>query len=271
VIFIAMLHLPACPTSGRGGWSSAALRCVRHNAIALDRGNAPLILVENNFGTPVSPRVTTQQRSYISACLQEVLAVVPSARVGVHVRWNDYWATCSLASAYKLSFCRIAVVGASVETRYGDRIVTSFADVGDCLRVNGLGCPRFAVYVDLVPKNCLRLGTSTTNERLTELSRAGFQRFVFSESTSGSRIAQQDLHRTAERAHMMGCQVLAAGSITPADLPQLAGIVDGVIVGGGLYQRSDPKKPLVCDRALERYMSECQKLTPHSERTEDHR
>lgn len=203
------------------------------DALALARGGVQGVLVENFGDAPFYPdRVPSETVAAMSAVAGRLRELLPArVALGINVLRNDAASAIAIAAAVEAQFIRVNILSGAAVTDQG--VIEGRAH--EIMRLRARLAPRLAVLADLRVKHARPLAAFSLEEEVADLVERGLaDALLFTGLRTGAAPSEGELHeaRHAARAHRVPLW-LASGA-TARNLPALAPLVDGVIVGSGL-------------------------------------
>lgn len=243
---VGVIHLPPLPGSARGPAASAMagiLDRVRRDATAWADGGANALIVEN-FGDvpfrkgPVGPETIAAMTLAVSVAIEE-----GGLPVGVNVLRNDVEAAVAIAALSGGAFVRANVyVGAAV-TDQG--LIEGRADSVQAM-VRNLGSS-IEVWADINVKHAAQLAPRPIGELAEDAVKRGLAGALIVTGTGTGRPTDPtDL--SSVRDSMPNTPLYVGSGATPASIPSLLSIADGVIVGTGAKTDADPANLVMVDK-----------------------
>jgi hypothetical protein len=239
----AMIHLAPLPGSPdfAGSMSEVLRKAERDAEVLVDQGVDGLI-VENFGDVPFFldrvPPVTTAAIAIAVARLRERFSK-PRVPIGVNVLRNDARAALSVAAAADADFVRINVhVGAAV-TDQG--LVQGRA--AETMRLRAEIAPQVRVFADLRVKHSAPLASFALETEIADLAERGRADAVL---VTGPRTGAPPERAMLEqvRASIGKVPLVVASGVTVDNAPELASLVDGMVVGSSLKRGGRVQNPV---------------------------
>lgn len=244
---IGMVHLAPLPGSSRfGGDLFAVIERAVRDAEALKGAGFRALMVENFGDAPFFadqvPPVTVAAMTRVVA---EIVAVT-SLEIGVNVLRNDATSALAIAVATGSTYIRVNVLSGVMITDQGP-IVGRAAEVA---RLRRQLCPEVAILADVLVKHATPPpGLTIEQAGLDTWERAGADVLVVSGSGTGH--APDLEHASRLRKAIPEAPILIGSGVSPANLPELAEVADGAIVGTSLKREGRTDNQVDPDRARE--------------------
>lgn len=245
-LLVGVIHLPPLPGSARGPAASAltsVLERVRRDANAWAEGGANALIVEN-FGDvpfrkgPVVPETIAAMTLAVSIAIAE-----GGLPVGVNVLRNDVEAAVAIAAMCGGKFVRANVyVGAAI-TDQG--FIEGRADSVQAL-IRNLDAT-IEVWADVNVKHAAQLAPRPIGELAEDAVKRGLaEALIVTGAGTGRPTDPADLR--AVRDSMPNTPLYVGSGATPASIPALLNIANGVIVGTGAKADADPANPVLVEK-----------------------
>lgn len=235
---IGVIHLPALPGAPGSqdllpadALARAGEWAVRE-AKALKQAGFGGIVVENFGDAPFYrdhvPAETVASLSVIVAAVREV---VPAASLGVNVLRNDGFSALAIAAVTGADWIRVNVLSGVAATDQG----MIEGDAARLMRERARLGARTAVFADVHVKHARSLSSSSIELGIEEaFLRAQADAVIVTGETTGRMIDETTLQEASRAARASGAPLYLGSGATAENLPELARLVDGVIVGSAL-------------------------------------
>ena len=249
---IGMVHLNPLP--GSPGYR-APLETLINNAVSdatvLERAGFDAVLVENYGDAPYfADTVPGLTVAVMTRVVSEVRNSV-DVPVGVNVLRNDAVAALSIAAACEARFIRVNVLSGTMYTDQG--VIEGKAAL--LARMRASLDHDIEVLADVFVKHA----TPPAGLRITEAAadlwhRAMADALIVSGPATGSLADLEVVKRV--RTVLPGARLLVGSGVTVDQVPELVGLVDGVIVGtdvkrgGSIHGPVDPARAMALVRAV---------------------
>lgn len=244
---VGVLHLPPLPGSPRSALPVAAIAdAVARDARALADAGFDLVMVENFGDAPFfKEHVPPATIAALTACAIAVRSACPDLPLGINVLRNDGLAAVAIAAAVGAACVRINVLSGARVTDQG--VVEGRA--AEVLRLRReLGRPDLQIWADVAVKHSSPLAPVDLVDETRDLVHRALADAVLV-TGSGTGHAVDPARLRAVRRAAGGFPVYVASGATEADLPVLAGMSDGVIVGSALRSDGRAGGPVDPERA----------------------
>lgn len=244
---VGVLHLPPLPGSPRSASPVAAIaEAVARDARVLADAGFDLAMVENFGDVPFfKDQVPPATIAAMTACALAVRAACPELPLGVNVLRNDGLAAVAIAAAVGAEVVRVNVLAGARVTDQG--VVEGRA--AEVLRLRReLGRPDLRIWADVAVKHSAALAPVDLVDETRDLVHRALADAVLV-TGSGTGHAVDPARLRAVRRAAGGFPVYVASGATEADLPVLATMSDGVIVGSALRADGRAGGPVDPDRA----------------------
>lgn len=234
--FIGMVHLR--PTAGYATHPGmdALIRLAIDDAIALERGGADGICVENDRDQPHVIRVTTETRNCIEQAIRAIQAQV-HIPVGVGVLLNDWKAALDIAHATGCAFVRIDVFVDRVECPDGQGVIEPEAKQIVAYR-HTIGADAVAIFADIQVKHKMLL---EHDKPLTVSAQQAIDASADAVIVTGAATGQETpLERiTLVKNAFPHFPVYIGAGVNVDNVSQQLSIADGAFVGTSLKTKYD--------------------------------
>ena len=242
---IGMVHLPPLPGSPRwrGDLGRILDRAVK-DAKALKAGGADGAVIEN-YGDapfvagPVGPECVAAMTAALRACVEAT-----GLPFGVNCLRNDPVSALAVALAGGGRFVRTNVHTGALVTDQGilEGRAAETMRARAALRAEGI-----AVFADVLVKHAVPLGPRDPRRAAKDAVHRGLADAVL--VTGPATGARADLREVAAvRDGVPGTPVIVASGVVPRDLPLVASLADGVLVGSSLERGGRAGNPVEAAR-----------------------
>jgi membrane complex biogenesis BtpA family protein len=221
--------LPGAPRF-RGDFD-ALLEQTKRDARALQAAGFDLAMIENFGDAPFFPgAVPAVTVSAMTACALAASDAAPRLALGVNVLRNDVASALAIARVVDAECVRVNVHAGARVTDQG--IVEGKA--AETLRLRrALGAESVAIWADVDVKHAAPIAARDIGEEAKEAhERALADAILVTGAATGARVDTRKLE--AVRRAVPHCRIYVASGALEADLPALARLADGVIVGSAL-------------------------------------
>lgn len=233
---VGVIHLPPLPGAPR---SSLSLREIVKSALgdleALVASGFDGVIVENFGDAPFFrdevPKITLASMSIVAAALRER---APTFSLGINVLRNDAASALAVAAAAGANFIRVNVHTGARVTDQG--IVEGRAF--ETARLRKELVPGLKIWADIDVKHSSPLAPRSLEEEAEETVGRGLADVLLVTGSGTGKGANMDDVSRVKRVEP-NTRVLVASGATLANLSQVLGVSDGVIVGSAL--RKDGK------------------------------
>jgi membrane complex biogenesis BtpA family protein len=226
---IGVVHLLGLPGSPRAAPLKTTIERAVADAVALERGGADAIIVENFNDAPFrSGAVDPHTVAAMTVATQQVGSAV-SCEIGVNVLRNDAAAALGIALACGASFIRVNVHTGAMLTDQG--IITGRAD--ETLRLRKLlDAERIRIYADVLVKHAVPFGPVTLEDAARDAVERGLaDAIIVTGNATGQSASPDDVRRAVEVANV---PVYVGSGVTADNLREFVPPATGVIVGSWL-------------------------------------
>lgn len=243
--FIGVIHLRALPGAplAEGAFSDVLTTALR-DADALLEGGVDGIIVENLGDRPyAATTVDASTIAYMTHLAVRLKDHMDGQLLGINVLRNDPIAALSIAAAVDADFIRVNVHTGTMVTDQG--VISGRARETVALKRRLGASTRIAA--DIAVKHASPLGALDLSQTAKDTAlRACADAVLITGSGTGQPIdtALVDTVKRAIPAH----PIWAASGVTPDTLPQLAPLVDAVVVGTWLHAHNRLDLPLDVER-----------------------
>jgi len=232
---VGVIHLPPLPGSPRSKLAIDEIaRSAAEDARALADAGFDLVMIENFGDTPffagAVPRVTV---AAMTACAIAVRSAAPSIALGVNVLRNDADAALAIAAVAGASCIRVNV---HTGARVTDQGVVGGEAASTLRRRRELGAEHVAIWADVDVKHSAALAPRPVADEAQDLVHRGMADAVLVTGAGTGRAADSSKIRDVRAAIGRAVPILVASGATIETLPELAALVDGVIVGSALRE-----------------------------------
>jgi membrane complex biogenesis BtpA family protein len=243
---VGMLHLPPLPGSPQFRDSLSAIEThALRDAETLAAAGFDGLMLENFGDAPFFPdrvpAVTVAAMTRIAAAVRGRF----SLPLGINVLRNDGRSALAIAVATGCSFIRVNILCGARVTDQG--VIQGIAH--DLLRERAaLGTSQIALWADVHVKHSAPLADRPVGEEAIEtLERGGADAVIVTGTATG---VVADYERLREVKAAIGPRPLLVGSgVTAENLPTLAKLANGAIVGSSLKAGDDVRQPVDAGRA----------------------
>ena len=242
---IGMVH--ALPLPGSPSYqppSAAIVERAVEDAVLLEQCGFDAVLVENYGDAPFFadrvPPVTVASLTRVVAAVRAAVTVP----VGVNVLRNDALAALSIAAACDARFIRVNVLSSMMYTDQGPI-------VGQAARLSRLRAaldPGIEVLADLFVKHATPPPGLRIEDAAEDLHERGMADAMIVSGRGTGLPADRDTIRRVRQA-VPDARLLVGSGVTPATVPSLLRIADGVIVGTAVKEAGDIHRPVDPGRA----------------------
>jgi uncharacterized protein len=247
-MLVGVIHLPALPGSPQSKLSvSAIAKSVAADTRALVRAGFDAVIVENYGDVPFfKARVPAVTVSAMTALALTVRETAPKLSVGINVLRNDGLSALAIAACVGADFIRVNVLAGARVTDQG--IIEG--DSASLLRERSAlfrGKNTVGIWADVDVKHSAPLGPVNLVQEVEDVVHRGMASAVLvTGDGTGKQAPRAKLEAVRSAA---GVPVYVASGASEAALPELAGLVDGVIVGSALRKGSRAGLPIDAARA----------------------
>lgn len=244
---VGVLHLPPLPGSPRNTQPVAAIaEAAAADAAALAAAGFDMAIVENFGDAPffkdAVPPVTV---AAMTACALAVRTACPALPLGVNVLRNDGAAALAIAAVVGAACVRVNVLSGA---RLADQGLIE-GRAAELMRLRReLGRTDLEVWADVAVKHSAPLAPRELADETRDLVHRALADAVLV-TGAGTGLAADPERLRAVRAAAGGAPVYVASGATEPDLPGLAALCDGVIVGSALRDGGKAGGPIDPDRA----------------------
>ncbi len=245
---VGMVHLLPLPGSPRwGGDMGRVLDRAVADAKALKAGGADGFVMENYGDLPfaagsVEPACTAAMAVLLRACVEAT-----GLAAGVNVLRNDTAAALAVAVAGGGRFLRSNVHTGSMLTDQGLLQGRAAETLRDRARLRAEGV---AVFADVLVKHASTVGPRDPRQAAKDAAERGLaDAILVTGPATGSRPDFREV--AAVRDVTEGIPLLVASGATPKDMPLVAALADGVIVGTALEKGGRTGNPVDRERVRE--------------------
>jgi uncharacterized protein len=242
-MLVGVIHLPALPGSPQNKLSVAAItKSVIADARALAGFDA--IIVENYGDVPFFktrvPPVTVSAMTVLCLAVREA---APKVKLGINVLRNDGASALAIAACVGAEFVRVNVLAGARVTDQG--IIEG--DSATLLRERRALGKNIGIWADVDVKHSVPLGPVNLVQEVEDVVHRGMASAVL---VTGDGTGKQAPHAKLEAVRRAaGVPVYVARGASEASLPELAGRVDGIIVGSALRRGNRAGLPIDAARA----------------------
>lgn len=227
-----MIHLAALPGAPRfEGSIDRVVERACQDASVLSSAGFPGVMIEN-FGD--APFFAEEVPSITVAAMTRVVAEVVRIggfAIGVNVLRNDALAALAVAAATGAGMIRVNVLSGIMFTDQGPII----GRAAELARLRAIVGPDIAILADVFVKHATPSpGLSIAQAAIDTWERGGADALIVSGAATGSQIDLGDARRI--RQVVAAAPLIAGSGATPETLPELASIVDSIIVGTALKE-----------------------------------
>jgi membrane complex biogenesis BtpA family protein len=244
---IGMVHLAPLPGSSKfGGDLLEVVDRAIGDAEALKQAGFRALMVENFGDAPYFPdQVPPVTVAAMTRVLAE-MAAATSLAIGVNVLRNDASSALAIAAATGATYIRVNVLSGVMMTDQGP-IVGRAADIA---RLRRQICPEVAILADVLVKHATPPpGLTIEQAGLDTWERAGADVLVVSGSGTG---LAPDLEQASRLRKTIPEAVILIGSgVSITNLPELAEVADGAIVGTSIKREGKTANQVDVERARE--------------------
>lgn len=238
---VALPPLPGSPAYG-GAFDPIRRRAL-HDARLLVESGCDAVLLDNlhdgPFGSDQAPPETVAALSVLTAAVVDAL-VVP---VGLQVRRNDARAAVGIATVAEARFVRVPVHVGTVKGE--DGLVEGRSP--DTLRCRAALGSDVAIFADVSARHAKPTGEADPLRCAHETYFRGLADALV--VTGRQKGAPCDLEQAkAVRGTLHDAPLLGADGVTPATIPAILSVADGLILGEWCHADEDPAKPLEPER-----------------------
>ncbi len=248
---VGVVHLAATPGSPRSGVPfdlAHFCQAARADAMALARGGADAIIVENFGDAPffaggVPPETVAALTLALEAVREAVVRVGRDLPIGVNVLRNDARAGLGLCAATGAHFVRVNVHTGAAVTDQG--LIAGRA--AETVRERERLCPGVELWCDVHVKHATPLGGESLAEAAGDTVQRGLADVVIVSGRATGAAPEPDRVRTVRAA--VGTKPLLVGSGLDLDnADALLEHADGAVVGTWLKQGGDVARPIDVER-----------------------
>lgn len=229
---VGVIHLPPLPGSPRfRGDFRTVIEQTKRDARALQAAGFDVAMIENFGDTPFFagsvPAITV---SAMTSCALAAAEAAPRLALGINVLRNDVASALAIARVVDADCVRVNV---HVGARVTDQGVIE-GRAAETLRLRrALGAEAVAIWADVDVKHAAPLAVRDIGEEAKEAhERALADAILVTGAATGTRVDTKKLE--AVRRAVPNCAIYVASGALETDLPALARLADGVIVGSAL-------------------------------------
>ncbi|MBI3542210.1 MAG: BtpA/SgcQ family protein, partial [Deltaproteobacteria bacterium] len=247
---VGVVHLPPLPGAPRATGSASAVvaqatRRAIDEARALERAGFDALVVENFGDAPfyktTVPPVTVAAMSAI-ACAVRAATRLP---LGINVLRNDGFSALAIALVSGASFIRVNVLSGIAATDQGLIEGEAARLLREREATRALGGPRVAIWGDALVKHARTLSVDDVELAVEEVgSRSLADAVIVTGATTGRAIGSSRLEVASHAARKIRKPLYLGSGVTPENAGEVAGFVDGVIVGSALRRGGLAGAPL---------------------------
>ena len=249
---VGVIHLAPLPGSPQAtGNAEAAAVAAGEDARVLAAAGYDAIIVENFGDIPFLRQVGPITVSAMTLAVVRGRDACPTIELGVNVLRNDAQAALAVAVVAGASFIRVNV---HVGARVTDQGVVE-GDAGATLRTRrALEAGHVSLWADVEVKHSAPLGPRPIKDEAKDATLRGLADVVLITGEGTGR--PTDLAKLEEVRSAVAVPVYVASGAVIAQLPALAGVCDGVIVGSALRRdgkaggRVDPDSAIAFAKAF---------------------
>lgn len=227
---IGMVHLPPLP--GSPGYEGAMHDILEHalaDALALQRGGAAAILVENLGDAPYYPASVPPETIAAMSVVAWHLRQQTRLPLGVNVLRNDGAAAMAIATAAGAQFIRINVLAGVAASDQG----LLHGQAHHILRLRRMLASEIKIFADVQVKHAQALRQNPIVEEAVEITeRAGADAVICTGSMTGKPVDVALLQQL--RQALPDVALIAGSGVTPKTAARIFQFADGVIVGTAL-------------------------------------
>lgn len=250
---VGVVHLKAMPGDPRCDGASFAdvERFALGDGEALAKGGASAIIVENFGSAPfkkgcAGERTEPHQVAFLALVTRELMRAT-GLPVGVNCLRNDLYSALGIAAATGASFARVNVHSGAYVTDQG--LIEGEAHLTMRYRQQ-LGAEGVGVLADVLVKHAAPLAPVRADVATHDVLDRGLADGVIVTGAATGAAAPVDVLR--EVSGSAGAKPVYIGSgLTPAQLEQVAGLIDGAIVGTYLKRGGQVSEPVDPGRVAE--------------------
>ncbi|HUO45873.1 MAG TPA: BtpA/SgcQ family protein [Acidimicrobiia bacterium] len=244
---IGMVHLIALPGSpGFTGDMTTVLAAAATDAEMLVEAGFPALMVENFGDSPFYADQVPPVTVAAMALAVDTVARTGAVPVGVNVLRNDALAALAVAVVTGAAFIRVNVLTGTMFTDQG----TISGRAAELARERAQLGPSIAILSDVFVKHAQPPpGLTIEQAALDTWERGGADALIISGTGTGTEAELDQGHRL--RTAVPGATILVGSGARPENIPRLAEIADGAIVGSWVKQNGKAHNPVDSGRAKE--------------------
>jgi len=234
--FIGMVHLR--PTTGYPNHPgmAALIDWAVGDAVALQKGGAHGICIENDNDQPHTILISDAQKQCVEEATKAVQAAV-TIPVGIGILLNDWKAALDIAKATNAAFVRIDVFVDRVDCPAGQGVIEPEAEKIVAYR-KAIGAENVAIFADIQVKHkiLLEVGKPLTLSAQQAFD-AGADAVTVTGTATGQETPLEDV-RQVKKAFPDRVVLIGAG-VNAANVQEQFEIADGAFVGSSLKTADD--------------------------------
>lgn len=244
---IGVVHLLPLPGSPRwDGQLEPLLLRAEQEAVALASGGVNGIIIENFFDAPFTKnRVDGATACALTLAVKRVMAMV-DLPIGVNVLRNDAHTAIAVAVTTGAQFIRVNILTGAMVTDQG--IIEGEAHSVQIYRRQLLAQRNVKIFADVLVKHAYPFvpDADITLAAKDAVDRGLADAVIVTGTATGSPPSTDDLCKAQEA--VSGTPVLVGSGITLANVSELLGIADGIIVASSLKRQGMIDQPVDVER-----------------------